>query len=449
MGTSERSIGELYADDPERADALAFGRRTPVTRRGFLGGAGLAAMSAAVGGPIVFGASMPGGLLPAAFAQDAKTDAAPASPRGPRKLTFPGKDGNLILLDEKPLVAETPVHLLDDDTTPTSRFFVCNNGQLPEAATDPDAWKLTVDGEVNRPLEITLGDLKKRGAVRTWRMVLESAGNGRSFLIPQALGSQWTNGGVGCAEWTGVPLGDLLRAAGVRSSAVYTANHGADAHLSGDPNLVPLSRGVPIRKALDGANLAVWAMNGKPLETIHGGPLRLIIPGWPGSVSHKWLTRITLRDKVHDGPGMTGTSYRLAAKPMLPGTQSDGANFKILESMPVRGIITSPADGTRLAAGTKELKLRGAAWAGDLEVQRVDVSIDFGATWLRTFVSPPRNRHDWRRWAAAITLPTDGYYEVWVRATDSAGRSQPHAAGGWNPQGYGANPMHRISVLVG
>jgi DMSO/TMAO reductase YedYZ molybdopterin-dependent catalytic subunit len=448
MASRERSLEELYADDPERAEALAFGRRTDSTRRGFLGGAGLAAMTAAVGGPIVFAHQMPGGLIPAALAAETgKTGEAPL-PRA-KRLDFPGKDNGLVVLSERPLVAETPEQLLDDETTPTARFFIRNNGAPPAPAGDHEAWKIAVDGEVNRPLEMALGEIKRRGTVRTWRMVLECGGNGRSFFVPTARGEPWTNGGVGCAEWTGVPLTDLLRAAGVRPSAVYTANYGADTALAGDPASPPLSRGVPIRKALEGSSLLVWGMNGKPLEPIHGGPLRLIVPGWPGSVSHKWLTRITVRDRVHDGPGMTGTSYRVPIRPVLPGSRTDEANLRILESMPVRGIITSPADGTRFAAGTRELKLRGAAWAGELEVRRVDVSIDFGATWRQTYVAPPRNRYDWRRWTGSVALPSDGYYEVWVRATDSAGRSQPHVAGGWNPEGYGANPMHRIAVLVG
>ena len=449
MGKTERLIGELYADDPERADALAFHRRTDVSRRGFLGGTGLAAMTAAVGGPIVFAERMPGGLIPAAFAQEAKKDAAPAAAQGPQKLNFPGKDAGLVVLGDKPLVAETPEQLLDDDTTPTSKFFIRNNGQPPEATAEPDAWKLTIDGEVNKPLEITLGEIKKRFQAKTYRMVLECGGNGRSFFAPQARGNQWTNGGAGCAEWTGVPLADVLRSTGVKASAVYTANFGADVHLSGDTQKLTLSRGVPLRKAMDQHNLLVWAMNGKPLEAIHGAPLRLVIPGWPGSASHKWLNKITLRDKVHDGPGMTGTAYRVAIKPMLPGGKADDANFKILELMPVRSIITNPANGTRLAAGTKELKLRGAAWAGDLEVRAVHVSIDFGATWQVANMAPTKNRYDWRRWSTSVTLPSDGYYEIWVRATDTTNKSQPHVAGNWNPQGYGANPMHRVAILVG
>ncbi|KAB2919258.1 MAG: sulfite oxidase [Hyphomicrobiaceae bacterium] len=454
MGKTERSPEELYQGDPERADAVIFGRRTDVSRRGFLGGGGLAAMSAAVGGPIVFAAGMPGGLIPAAFAQEAKKDApaaapAPAAPKGPQFLNFPGKDAGLVVLGDKPLVAETPEHLLNDDTTPVPKFFIRNNGQIPEPAKDVDGWKLTIDGEVNKPIEITLADLKKRFAAKTYRMVLECGGNGRSFFTPQARGNQWTNGGAGCAEWTGAPLADVLKAVGVKSSAVYTANYGMDLHLSGDPKRQALSRGVPIAKAMDQHNLLVWAMNGKPLENIHGGPLRLLIPGWPGSTSHKWLSKITLRDRVHDGQGMMGTSYRVAIKPMVPGGKADDANFKIMESMPVRSIVTSPANGTKLAAGTKEVKLRGAAWAGDLEVRRVDVSTDFGATWTQAALVPAKNRYDWRRWTATVRLPSDGYYEIWSRATDSKGKAQPHTAGNWNPQGYGGNPMHRIAVLVG
>lgn len=121
-------------------------------------------------------------------------------------------------------------------------------------------------------------------------------------------------------------------------------------------------------------------MNGAPLPAIHGEPLRLVVPGWPGSISAKWLNRIWVRDKVHDGPGMGGTSYSVAIKPMIPGGKTDEKNFRTMESMPVRSIVTSPANGTELPAGTRDLAVRGKAWAGDHAVRQVDVSIDFGAT---------------------------------------------------------------------
>ncbi|MDQ4059588.1 MAG: sulfite oxidase [Pseudomonadota bacterium] len=452
----ERHIDELYAEDPERADALVFGRRTGVGRRGFLKGAGLAAMGAAVGGSIPFARNMPAGLVPAALAQGQPSGGQGGAPgqdggpsaQAPKTLQFPGKDGNLVVLGERPLVAETPEHLLDDDTTPIGKFYIRNNGLIPDQAPNADAWVLTVDGEVNTPLKITVGELKSRFPQQTFRMVMECGGNGRSFFSPPGRGNQWTNGGAGCAEWTGVRLRDVLQAAGLKSSAVYTGHYGADPHLSGDPTKESLSRGVPMAKAMEEHSLIVFAMNGQPLPNIHGFPARLIIPGWPGSASQKWLTRIWVRDKVHDGQGMGGTSYRVPIKPMIPGAEADPKNFRILESMPVRSIITNPANGTELPAGTREIALRGAAWNGDHGVKAVHVSIDYGATWQEAQLASPRNRYDWRRWTASVKLPSEGYFELWCRATDDNGLMQPHVAGNWNPQGYGANPLHRVAVLV-
>lgn len=449
----ERSLEELYNDDPERADAVVFGRVTEPSRRGFLGGAGLAAMGAAVGGTIPFAANMPGGLIPAAMAQGAPAPSAapPAAPakKGPQYLQFPGKSDKLVVLGEKPLVAETPEHLLDDATTPIDKFYIRNNGQIPEQAKDADSWKITIDGEVNKKLELTLGELKSKFKPVTRRMVLECGGNGRSFFTPQARGNQWTNGGAGCAEWTGVRVADVLKAAGVKPSAVFSGHYGADPHLSGDASKPALSRGVPIKKLMDENNLIVWQMNGQPLPNIHGFPVRLVIAGWPGSVSAKWFNRLWIRDKYHDGPGMGQTSYRVAIKPMIPGDKPDEKNFRDLESMPVRSIITNPANGTKLPAGTKEVQLRGAAWAGDYTVKQVDISLDFGATWTKAKLEAPKNKYDWQRWTATVKLPSDGYFEIWTRGTDSRGIAQPHVAGFWNPQGYGGNPMHRVAVLVG
>ena len=448
-GKTERALEELYQDDRERADTVAFGRRTGLDRRGFLGGTGLAAMGVAVGGSIPFAEHMPAGLIPAALipAAMAQTPSPSAAPKGPQYLNFPGKADKLVVLGERPLVAETPEYLLDDDTTPIDKFFIRNNGQMPEPAKDPEAWKITVDGEVNQKLELTLAELKRKFRPVTRRMVLECGGNGRSFFATQARGNQWTNGGVGCAEWTGVRLVDVLKAAGVKPSAVFTGNYGADRSLA-DASKDAISRGVPIKKALDPNNLIVFAMDGQSLPNVHGGPVRLIMPGWPGSVSSKWLTRIWLRDKVHDGPGMGGTSYRVAINPMVPGDRTDEKNFRDLESMPVRSIITSPMNGTSFGKDVREVRLRGAAWAGDLRVRRVDVSIDFGATWRAARLSAPRNRYDWQRWTATVRLPSEGYYEIWTRATDSRGVMQPHIAGNWNPQGYGANPLHRVAIRI-
>ena len=209
-------------------------------------------MGAALGGAIPFAANMPGGFIPAAMAQGAP-GAPPAAPakKGPTYLSFPGKSDKLVVLGEKPLVAETPESLLDDATTPNEKFYIRNNGQIPEQAKDANSWKITVDGEVNKKLELTLGELKSKFKPVTRRMVLECGGNGRSFFTPQARGNQWTNGGAGCAEWTGVRVADVLKAAGVKSSAVFSGHYGTDLHLSGDTSKPALSRGVPIKKLMD------------------------------------------------------------------------------------------------------------------------------------------------------------------------------------------------------
>jgi sulfite oxidase len=429
---------ENPTDRQDRATQAQAEAALTLERRNLLGFAG---MAAALGVAIPFARNIPDGLVPAAFAEEGGD--------GARLLAEANKDPDLTVLGDRPFVAETPEHMLDDDTTPIEKFFVRNNGITPEPVEDPDAWELTIEGEVETPLTLTLAEIKERFEHVTYRMVLECGGNGRSFFEPQARGNQWTNGGAGCAEWTGVRLRDVLAAAGIRDSAIYTAHHGVDQHLSGDPDLEPLSRGVRIEKALDDHSILAWGMNGEDLPLIHGGPLRLVIPGWPASASHKWVNRIVLRDVEHDGPGMTGTSYRLPATPMIPGQDPEGIDFVILESMPIRSIISSPMNGTTYEAGTREVSLRGAAWNGDKAISAVHVSKDFGATWEEMDLAEPRNRYDWRRWTGTIELPSDGYYEFWVRATDEDGVMQPHIAGNWNPQGYGANPMHRIAILVG
>jgi sulfite oxidase len=295
-------------------------------------------------------------------------------------------------------------------------------------------------------MEITLGDLMSRFPNVSYKMMLECGGNGRSFFSPEARGNQWTNGGAGCAEWTGVRLADVLKAAGVKPSAVYTGHYGADPHLSGDTTKPSISRGVPIAKAMEPHTLIVFKMNGKDLPLIHGGPVRLIVPGWAGSTSTKWLTRIWVRDKEHDGPGMGGFSYRLAKTPIVPGSKGDPKDTVILESMPVRAVISFPADGAKLAS--KKLDLRGHAWAGENDVKTVDISTDYGVTWKPAKVDAPPNKYAWQRFTASVDLPSAGYYEVWAKATDAKGVTQPFVAGNWNPQGYGGNPINRIRVLV-
>ncbi len=180
---------------------------------------------------------------------------------------------------------------------------------------------------------------------------------------------------------------------------------------------------------------------------LNGHPLRLVCGGWPASVSGKWLKKIVVRNQVHDGPKMTGTSYRVPCNPVAPGSEVPDEDMCIIESMPVKSLITYPKSGIEHKLANK-LSLRGHAWAGDLSVSRVDVSIDFGATWQKAKLESPANRLAWQHWKTDVRFPKAGYYEVWVRATDKSGRAQPMVLPGWNPKGYLNNACHRIAVQV-
>ena len=433
----EKGLHELYADNPNLADELVWGRKAGgVSRRGFMKGSGLAAMTAVLGASIPFAKYMPGGLIPAALAQSDEA------------FYIPGKSG-LTVLNDRPINAETPAHLLDEPITPSSRLFVRNNGVPPSTSDiDPDQWQISIEGEAcERPKVMTLSEIKRRFKHHTLQLQLECGGNGRSEFNPPAKGNQWTTGAIGCPEWIGVRLRDVLEDCGVADNAVYVAYEAADAHLSGDPTKLPISRGVPVQKALEDESMIVWAMNGEPLPELHGYPVRMLCSGWPASVSGKWLTRILIRDRVHDGAKMTGQSYRVPCKSVPPGTSVAEEDMCILESMPVKSLITFPKSGIE-ASASKRLDLRGHAWAGDSEVKTVHTSIDFGATWQKAKLKKPANRLAWQHWAASTEFPETGYYEIWARAVDDAGRSQPMVLPGWNPRGYLNNACHRIAVMV-
>lgn len=418
------SAGEA---DPGVGDALS--------RRNFIKSGGWATLAAALGAPIPFADNLAAGLVPEALAQEAG-----ARPK------ISGKRG-LRILSDRPLNAETPVTLLDAEITPTEHHFVRNNGHVPQRAEQKDltGWHLTIDGEVQRPLRLTLEELKRKYPVHTRALVLECAGNGRAGFQPSASGNQWTLGGVGCALYTGALLKDVLKDAGVKSSAVYLGYIAEDPHLSRMPDKDAISRGVPMAKALDEHTMLVWEMNGEPLPALHGWPLRLICPGWPASTLGKWLTRLWIRDRVHDGAKMTGHSYRLPKYPIAPGTKVPAEDMEIIEEMPVKSVITNPASGMEVPV-KQVLALRGQAWSGFGDVSAVHLSYDFGATWVKCELMKSRDKYAWQRWHARLELPEKGYYEIWARATDRTGKMQPMLVPGWNPSGYCNNAMHRIAI---
>ena len=274
------------------------------TRRGFLRKSVLSALTAGLGLPVAFANRLPRHYVPLPLEGELP----------------PGKDHRLTVLSDRPWNIETPAALLNDELTPARLLFVRNNGKTPEGLT-ATGWTLSIGGESAREKTFTLEELKKNFKPYTYRMVLECGGNGRAGFSPQTSGNQWTDGGVGCVAWTGVRLREVLEAAGLQKDAVYIGYYGKDVHLSGDPDKVVISRGVPIAKALEDETLLAWHMNGQDIPLLHGYPLRLVVGGFPGSVCGKWLHRIVVRNKVHDGEKMEGHSYRVPAYPVEPGAK--------------------------------------------------------------------------------------------------------------------------------
>ena len=269
----------------------------------------------------------------------------------------------------------------------------------------------------------------------------------RAEFIPAVPGNQWTLGAVGCPRWVGVRLRDVLNDCGYQENAVYVAYYGIDTHLSGAQQKVPISRGVPIVKALEPESMIVWGMNDGDLHPMNGYPLRLVFGGWPGSVSGKWIQRIVVRDQVHDGAKMASPSYRVPCSPVSPGSKVSELNMCIIESLPVKSMITNPKNGINHKF-ERSMHVNGHAWSGQSQVKAVLVSIDFGTTWTKATLKPPVNRLAWQHWAQEIRFPKRGYYEIWARAVDSNDQSQPMVLPAWNPKGYLNNACHRIATYV-
>ena len=232
-----------------------------INRRRFI--SNLTAVSAALGADIVFHKYLPAGLVPIALAEEAGG------------FSVEEKSG-LTILNDRPINAETLPHFLNDDVTPSQHLFIRNNG-IPPHAVDASTWTLKIGGEsVVHEKTWALAELKKRFTHVDLQLVLECGGNGRAEFFPPAKGNQWTLGAVGCPQWNGIRLGDVLEDCGMKDDAVYVAFEAADAHLSGDPSKQAISRGVPVAKALEAESMIAWGMNGEDLHPMNGHPLRLV-----------------------------------------------------------------------------------------------------------------------------------------------------------------------------
>lgn len=350
----------------------------------------------------------------------------------------------LHVYDEEALNAEPAIGLLDQAITPIDSFFIRNNGDLPEVGGEHD-WTLTIEGEVERPTVWTIAGLRQRFEIVTVTAVLECAGNGRSQFSPATDGLQWRLGAVGCARWTGVRLADVLEHAGPKPSAVYTGHHAPDRQI-GRPEKAALSRGLPMAKALAPETLIAFAMNDEPLPRLHGGPLRIVAPGYPGSAWQKWLDGISLRPVEHDGEKMRGTDYRMPIEALRPGEAFDPANFAVITDMPVKSLITTPVDGFTVKHG-EPLTVGGFAWSGAIPLASVELSCDGGGNWHDIPLQPGEGPFAWRRFEAEVSADQVGPLVIMVRAHDVAGNSQPLEIA-WNPRGYCNNQVQRLRGSV-
>ncbi|WP_018951014.1 sulfite oxidase [Thioalkalivibrio sp. AKL12] len=414
---------------------------TGAARRGFLGRLGKGGAALAVMG---LGAET---AMQTMFQRSTLSSAVAAGIEG---FHVEGKVDGVIWLNDRPINGELPPHLLHDEVTPFPNMFVRNNGVPPEkAGIDASAWTLTVHGEAaNEEKSYTIADLKEKFEHHTLQIWIECGGNGRAAFEPSPRGNQWDLGAVGCPTWTGVRLRDVLEDVGYDADkAEYIGFKAGDAHLSGRDDLDALSRGCPMRKAVEDETLIVWAMNGEDIPEQHGYPLRLITPGFPGSASGKWLTEILVRDREHDGQGMTGHSYRVPRHPVEPGADVPNEDMVVLEEMPVKSLITYPQTGAETSVGST-LKVAGKAWDGYGDVEELHVSTDFGVTWQKADLKRPVNKFAWQTWEADIEFSEPGFHQVWAVATNSKGDRQPMVLPGWNPRGYGNNKAHHIDVRV-
>jgi sulfite oxidase len=353
-------------------------------------------------------------------------------------IPFPGEDG-MILRSFRFVDLESPVEYFNTWLTPASHFFVRNHMHEP-SELDANDWRLSVGGEVEKPLTLNLTELSK---IETHSVVntLECAGNGRGLYRPQVPGIQWGKGAVGTARFSGPRLRDVLQRAGAKSSGKHVMFRGLDEVPGKVP---PFIRSIPIEKALDADTLIATHMNGSPLGKHHGFPARALVPGWIGAASCKWLTEIKVLDAEFVGNFMS-PGYRLPNQPVKPGDAVKPEDTHPVTALSVKSVIAGPSDGATLKTG--KVVVNGAAWAGEANIVKVEVSTDGGANWSRAKLGHDQARYTWRLWSYEWNAGRAGDFTIQSRATDSQGRTQPETPV-WNPSGYLYNSVDQVKIHV-
>src|SRR4051794_19221020 len=349
-----------------------------------------------------------------------------------------GKRADMIVHEDDPYNAESGLAALaHGPLTPTDAFYVRNHGPVPRL--DRDGWRLRVHGRVARELNLSLATLREALPEREVTATLQCAGNRRKGLmaIREIPGeAPWGAGATGTATWSGVALADVLALARPLPEAAHVGFAGAD----GSPQDLHFGGSIPLGKARRPEVLLAWAMNGEPLASVHGAPLRVVVPGYIGARSVKWLDRIEVRETPWPGD-FQHVVYRLLPE---DGTVGPGAGMA-LGLVALNADVLAPADGATVAAGPVEV--RGYAFAGgERHVARVDVSLDGENSWLPAELLEDLGPWAWRHWRITVDLPP-GEHEIVVRAWDSSAATQPETeAALWNPKGYVNNARPRVRV---
>ena len=350
----------------------------------------------------------------------------------------PGKQG-MILRSFRFLDLEMPPEFMSNWITPVPHFFVRNHMFEP-SALNAGEWRLNISGEVDKPLTLSLAELEKIES-HSVTNTLECAGNGRAFQNPHVPGIQWQRGAVGNARFTGPRLRDLLERAGVKPTGKQVMFHGLDEVPGKVP---PFIRSIPLEKAVDGDTLIAIHMNGAPLNKHHGFPARALVPGWIGAASCKWLSEIKVMEKEFEGNFMK-PGYRMPDKPVEPGGSVNPDETHPITTLNVKSVIASPRDRTPLKQGA--IEIHGAAWAGEADVTKLEVSTDSGATWNPARLGSEHAHYAWRLWNYSWKPAKSGEFVIMSRASDSKGRQQP-ATASWNPSGYLYNAVDQVKVHV-
>ena len=342
----------------------------------------------------------------------------------------------MLQMNAFPTNAETPLDLLTTYITPNDLFFVRHHWN--PVVPSPADWRLTIDGEVSNPLTLTLADLRRMPrTVRT--CVLQCSGNGRSLHRPIVPGIQWTHGAMGNARWTGVSVEVLLKRAGVKTGTAHLHLFGGD----GPPGKVPpFHRSIELQKALADCIIA-YEMNGEPLPHLHGGPARLVVPGWTGNHWMKWLVRLSAQPKPQTGFFMD-TGYRYPKRPGTPGVAVKPEETDPVTELFVKSTITQAPGRARVGS---PFTVGGVAFSGAPDIVRVEISDNDGATWRAATLNPAHDPYAWRLWSIQYSPAKPGTIRLVARATDSAGRVQPRD-GIWNQSGYLHNGWHAVNIEV-